>query len=139
MKPQPNSRLDQLVELASTWSGPMSIAVFAPAQVFHNNLLTQNISCAWFAAFIMDCLRSFPWPNDMWTTCEGARERSPSKSPSTLSTPSTIHPNLLQMIWLVSYSIQSWGKEVKTNLAGWSKHGLFVPKVGATSLASHQT
>merc|ERR1719278_2429312 len=25
-------RLDQLVELASTWSGPMSIAVFAPAQ-----------------------------------------------------------------------------------------------------------
>ena len=107
MKPQPNSRLDQLVELASTWSGPMSIAVFAPAQVFHINLLTQNIPCGGSQLFNINCLRSFPWPSDTWTTCEGARERSPSKSPSTLSTPSTIHPNLLQMIWLVSYSIQS--------------------------------
>ena len=35
----PFIRLDQLVELSSTWSGPMSIAVFAPAQVFSNTYL----------------------------------------------------------------------------------------------------
>ena len=69
----------------------------------------------------MDCLRSFPWPNDMWTTYEGARERSPSKSPSTLFTPSTIHPNLLRMIWLVSlYTIMGQRGKDKTLQVGQS-------------------
>ena len=52
------TRLDQLVELSSTWSGPMSIAVFAPAQVFHSTYLL--ISKTLINNHELHCLQELP-------------------------------------------------------------------------------